>query len=258
MYDQNRVDCLETTEILSAELDGEAGEEEWLAAEAHLDGCADCRQRYEAMTAITRSVRLLPAEPGPDVTASVLPAWQPRRLDRLRGRAGRRLRMVLRGMLALVAAVQLLVALLQLTGMGVSVHTGPAFRGTMPHISHETGAWNAAIAVALGWVALRAHHATAHLPVLLSFACVLFGLSGFDLVLDNVSTARVASHLPILLGVLLVAGLAVLRSEESGPDIPQARRPEQSTDIDGDEAPEPVVLRRRRSAPPSARHRESA
>ncbi|MDR7303696.1 zf-HC2 domain-containing protein [Haloactinomyces albus] len=258
MYDRNRVDCVETTETLSAELDGEASEEERLAAEAHLGGCADCRQHYEAMAAITRSARLLPVEPGPDVTASVLPAWQPRLLDRLRGRAGRRLRLMLRGMLALVAAVQLLVALLQVTGTGVSVHANPAPGGTMPHISHETGAWNAAIAVALGWVALRAQHAAAHLPLLFSFACVLFGLSGFDLVLGNVSTARVASHLPILFGVLLVAGLAVLRSEESGPDTPRAKRPEHAVDVGGDEAPEPVTRRWDGSAPPSARHRESA
>lgn len=218
------MDCTTTTEILSAELDGEAGHRERLAAEAHLDACADCRRYYEDLTTVTRAVRVMPVEAGPDVTEAVLPAWRPRLRDRLRGPSGHRIRLVLRGLLAVVALVQLVVGLAQITGLGVDVYSHTV-GSPMPHVDHETGAWNAAIAVALGWVAVRARHAGAHLPVLASFGCLLTGLCTLDLVLGYVSPARVVSHLPVLLGLLLVAGLAALREEGYRPGAPLAGSP---------------------------------
>ncbi|WP_182545948.1 zf-HC2 domain-containing protein [Halosaccharopolyspora lacisalsi] len=254
MGDEHRVDCTTTAEILSAELDGEAGERERSAAEAHLESCASCRDHYGDMMTITRAVRVMPVESGPDVTEVVLPAWRPRWRDRVRGPAGDRLRRVLRGLLGVVALVQLWVAFAQVTGFGVDVYPGSA-GAPMSHVDHETGAWNAAIAVALGWIAFRARYAAAHLPVLASFGCLLTGLCVWDLVLGQVSIARVVSHLPVLLGLLLVTGLAAVRDERGRPDTPTAGRPEspeQAVETDGSAAVSGSA-----PAPPAA-YRETA
>lgn len=254
--DVHGVDCARTVEILSAAMDGEATDSEHQAAEAHLDECVDCRDRQRAMLAVTRAVRVTPAEPSPDVVASVLPAWRPRLLDRLRGHRGRPVRTVLRALLGAVALVQLVVAVRLLTGNGAHVHVDPVAGMPMPHVNHETGAWNAAVAVALGWVAVRARHARAHLPVLLSFGGVLAGISVFDLVLGNVTPARIATHVPVLVGLLLVAGLAVVRDEERRPGAPVAGEPGEPERAEVGDVGSPPVERRRPS-PPAAQRRSA-
>lgn len=255
--DKHRVNCATTTEVLSAGLDGEAGETERLAAEEHLAGCADCRRWYAEVTTLTRSVRVMPVDSGPDVTEVVLPAWRPRRRDRLRGRAGRRLRGTLRALLAAVALVQFGMAVLQITGAGVDVYGNPVPGAPMPHVDHETGAWNAAVAVAMAWVAARARHAAAHLPVLVSFGCVLAGLCLLDLGAGQVGVARVLSHLPVLLGILLVAGLAALHSEQVRPGSPSAGHTEPAG-VPGDRHGAVSPLTSAGPAPPPVAHRRSA
>ncbi|SDQ91695.1 Predicted anti-sigma-YlaC factor YlaD, contains Zn-finger domain [Actinopolyspora saharensis] len=227
------MDCVTSVEILSAELDGAATAEERRRARLHLDGCASCRDWYREATALTRAVRVMPAEPGPDVTEAVLPALRPSRLDRLRGAEGRPLRLGVRWLLVLVALLQLGTAVLYLTGAEVRVLPGAA-HDTVAHVDHETGAWNAALAVALLWVALRSRHAAAQLPVLASFTAALGGLCLLDLLTDRVGLARVLSHVPVLLGLALVAVLAVLRGPEGFPGTPEAGHAGAAPDEDGE------------------------
>ncbi|GAB3551616.1 hypothetical protein GCM10027444_22550 [Actinopolyspora lacussalsi] len=251
------MDCVTSVEILSAELDGAATEEQRRLVRQHLAGCAECERRRAGFDELHRAVRIMPAEPGPDVTGAVLPALRPRSLDRLRGAAGRRPRTALRWLLALVAAVQLGVALLQLTGVGVRV--GDGARSTMPHIDHETGAWNAAVAVALAWVALRARHAAAHLPVLASFTGVLGALCLVDLVTGRVGPERVISHLPVLLGLVLVAVLALLHGSDRVP-ASGSRSPGEGAERGVAEHTTTSALDggRTESSPPPVAYRESA
>ncbi|WP_192827176.1 zf-HC2 domain-containing protein [Actinopolyspora erythraea] len=246
-----------SVEILSAELDGATTEEESRRARRHLEGCAECRLRHDRFRALHRAVRVMPAESGPDVTDAVLPALRPRRLDRLRGEAGGRARVLLRWALALVAVLQLAVALLQLTGVEIRVGAETA-RTTMPHIDHETGAWNAAVAVGLAWVALRARHAAAHLPVLASFTGVLGALCLLDLLTGRVGFERVVSHLPVLLGLVLVAVLALLNGPHGTPA--PAARASSDTGPGAGEVPEPAEaeVEPLRSSPPPVARRESA
>ncbi|PRW63724.1 hypothetical protein CEP50_08915 [Actinopolyspora mortivallis] len=218
------MDCVTSVEILSAELDDAATEQESGSAHRHLRGCASCRDWYREATALTRAVRVMPAESGPDVTEAVLPALRPRTLDRLRGARGEPLRVVLRCLLVAVALVQLGLGVLQLTGLGVRVLPGGTAE-TVPHVDHETGSWNTALAVALLWVALRARHAVALLPMLGSFTGVLGGLCLLDLFSERVGVGRVLSHTPVLLGLVLVAALAVLREPEGFPGRPLAAAP---------------------------------
>ncbi|MGJ7908580.1 zf-HC2 domain-containing protein [Actinopolyspora sp. H202] len=247
-----------SVEILSAELDGAATEEQRRLVRQHLAGCAACERRRAGFDELHRAVRIMPAEPGPDVTGAVLPALRPRLLDRLRGEAGRRPRTALRWLLALVAVVQLGVALLQLTGVGIRVGAETA-RSTMPHLDHETGAWNAAVAVALAWVALRARHAAAHLPVLASFTGVLAAMCLVDLVAGRVGPERVISHLPVLLGLVLVAVLALLHGSDGVPAT-RSRAPGEGVEreVAEDIATSALGEGTGESTPPPVAQRESA
>jgi predicted anti-sigma-YlaC factor YlaD len=70
------------------------------------------------------------------------------------------------------------------------------------HIEHEAVAFNFAVGVALLWVAARPVKARTQLPVLLSFAAVLTVLSIVDIIGGGVGWYRLASHFPLLLGVV--------------------------------------------------------
>ena len=63
--------CLEA---VSAGLDGEATPAERAAADRHLGECAECRDAAEHYAAVTRRVRLRPAQAPPDLVERVLAA----------------------------------------------------------------------------------------------------------------------------------------------------------------------------------------
>jgi predicted anti-sigma-YlaC factor YlaD len=186
------MDCATAREAISATLDGEDPGVEPDALEAHLDGCPACAAWQHEAAAVTRLARLEPAGPAPDVTEGALAGFSvptpPRRIDWPRWA------------LVFAALSQFSIVVSQLflpqpMGNGMSVEPGS-------HLEHEAAAFNFAVAVALLWVAARPRRARSQLPVLLSFAALLIGLSLFDVVQGHVGWYRLASHLPMLLGVL--------------------------------------------------------
>lgn len=63
------VECERVGELLSAELDGELAADGATAIEAHLSGCAACREERERLAQVRSLVRSLPARRAPD------PVW---------------------------------------------------------------------------------------------------------------------------------------------------------------------------------------
>jgi len=59
------VSCQKYIELVSAHLDGEATEQERKDLEAHVDDCADCRQRLQAARALKHAVAGLPGRQAP-------------------------------------------------------------------------------------------------------------------------------------------------------------------------------------------------
>ncbi|MBN9797816.1 hypothetical protein DMP15_11120 [Pseudonocardia sp. UM4_GMWB1] len=74
VYDSDGMDCQGYREVLSARLDGEAGDDERAAAEDHLAGCASCRAFADGADRLGRLARVGPADPLPDLTDRVLAA----------------------------------------------------------------------------------------------------------------------------------------------------------------------------------------
>lgn len=191
--------CEQFREAASARLDGEPPPIPGAALDAHLAGCAGCAGWYAAAGRVTRLARIAPAEPVPDLTAAVLAAIGPVRRRLAPGE------LLVRGGLALLAVAQLVLAWPALTGYDPMTHS--------PHSAHELGAWNAALAVAAAWTALRPRHASGLLPLLGAAAAVLTVTSVADLRSGHVESSRVSTHVLVWCAVALVAALAYVRKD---------------------------------------------
>ena len=117
MTDDVRVDCSTCREALSARFDGEDEGMPATEVNAHLETCADCQAWHEAATALTRTLRVRPATPVPDLTAEILDAAPP-----ITPPAPRR--WLPRTLLGGVAVAQLTLGLAQVLGTGTSAHGG--------------------------------------------------------------------------------------------------------------------------------------
>lgn len=246
-------DCLRCREVVSADLDGEAGADEREHAAAHLERCAACRTWQDRAAAVSRRARTATA-PGPDLVAVALahaPAPRPRLLQpAILARTG----------LGVIGLGQFLLGLVALLGAATHIaghdatHTadpaGASVLGAgMAHVAHEAAAWNLALGAAFLVGALRPRHLAGLLPVLGFFIALLAVLSGIDLVGGRVDGARVVSHLLLVAGFAL--GVAVVRA---GPYPRRGPSPGGRAGVAGPEAEpvptvEPATRRLDESAP---------
>lgn len=188
------VTCERYREAASARLDGEPLQLSAAALDHHLDSCPDCAAWLRTAERLGRSLRVTGQTP-PDLSAAiladvVLPAARI-------GRYRRRLRF---GLLVL-GFVQWALSLPALFGDGVGMHMGV-------HVSHESAAWNLALGAAFLAVAIKPARASGTLPILATFVIVLSALSVSDMASGQVDAARLASHLGVVIGLLLVALVA--------------------------------------------------
>lgn len=160
--------------------------------DAHIAGCAACAAWQHEAAAVTRLVRIEKASETPDfaqdAAARFAPPKQPGPVDWPRWAL----------VFAAVSQFSIVVAQLFLPQpMTAGMTIQPS-----SHIEHEAVAFNFAVGVALLWVAARPKKARTQLPVLLSFTLVLAALSIVDLIGGGVGWYRLASHLPLVLGVV--------------------------------------------------------
>ncbi|WP_332553116.1 zf-HC2 domain-containing protein [Actinosynnema pretiosum] len=179
--------CETCREALSARMDGEVEHVAAAEVDAHLAGCAECARWQARAQALTRALRVRPAEASPDLVGSVLADAPPRRVA-VWQRTG----------LAGVALVQLWLGLAQLLGGGADGHAGSG------HLFTESAAWNLALGVGLLVAALREARVGALLPALGGFVAVLAAFSAYDLATGVATLERVATHLPAVAGLVLL------------------------------------------------------
>ncbi|MCV2490806.1 zf-HC2 domain-containing protein [Geodermatophilus sp. YIM 151500] len=193
--------CPDIREAVSARLDGEAPGIPAADLDGHLAACPGCAAWAEAAAALTRRARLAPAPAVPDLTARVLGAL-PRQLPG--ARAAARSRLVTAGLRLALLAVGVAQA-----GLAWPALTSGAGSMSAPvHLAHETGAWNAALAVAFLAVAAVPRWAAGSLPFLGAFSVLLAAHTVADLAAGHVHAERALVHLLLLVGVLLVSLVA--------------------------------------------------
>ena len=181
------IDCVSMSEVLSACSVGDATGVEFARAEAHVAACSSCRRFAADMAWIVRLVRIRPAEPVPNLVASVTARARPARL----GGGG-----WLRPALAWVAVVILVQSLPALIFGETS--------GTSPHLARHLGAFGAALAIGFAYAAWKPHRAFGLLP----FTAALVATTTVSIVADIVTGSR--TPLAELIHITELAGLALL------------------------------------------------
>jgi predicted anti-sigma-YlaC factor YlaD len=199
---------------LSARLDGEVTDLPITHLDAHVDGCAACRNWLAAAERVTRQVRVR-AVGVPDLTGRILAAVaDERRAEQAeRAAAARGTRQILRVAVGIAAAVQLLLALPVLLGVGVD-----------PHASREMASFDIALAVGFALAAWRPERARAFVPVAFVLAACLAVTSGLDVADGATHLAHEVGHLAALVqaGLLWALGRRSVQSDRTRSTQPAA------------------------------------
>jgi predicted anti-sigma-YlaC factor YlaD len=182
MTAHSAISCDQARLALSARLDGEPLGVPADRLGSHLDACPACADWLARAEQVTRLVRVQPARV-PDLTAGILAAVAADRevLDQARSAhakaaaarvaPGRQaLVRLLQAAVAAVAAMQLLVIMPVMLGIGADEHA-----------SHEVGAFEAAMAVAFLLTAFQPRLARAYTPIAIVLALCLAATSGLDI-----------------------------------------------------------------------------
>jgi predicted anti-sigma-YlaC factor YlaD len=200
------VDCDIAREALSAGLDGEDTGIAVGDLDVHLAGCQGCQAWYRHATGLNRGLYALTDDRPVDVVDAVLDQVVLRRRGRWR--------------LPLVIAL-LVVAVAQLSIAVCSLLTPLGMPMAMPmsqHMDHESAAFNLAFGVILLLVGLNTTRAATQVPVLASFVGVLAVASVFDLADGAVDWARLATHLPVVVGLVLTVAVGRLPKTRPNPE----------------------------------------
>lgn len=185
--------CERFREAVSARLDDEPLGVSASALEHHLASCPDCAGWADAAARATRLARL-DVRPVPDLSDAIAASVV------LPARRVLRRRYLLRIALLMAGLAQLAIGLPALAGdsigMAMSVHG-----------AHENAAWNLAVGIAFVAAALLPRRAAGLIPLLGTFLLVLGGLSVRDYVRGAVTADRLATHLAVLVGLVLLVAL---------------------------------------------------
>ncbi|MGH3623786.1 MAG: zf-HC2 domain-containing protein [Sciscionella sp.] len=237
--------CKTCREALSARIDGEPEPAE--AVDRHVASCSACRSWYARAEHLRRTMSMHPAPPVPDLTASILERTPAPTGERRSARIA----------LGAVAIAQLALATAQLLGAaeGMSIQQASGFM--VGHLTRESAAWNLAVGVGLMWAALRTRAAAGQLPLLTGFVLVLTAVSTADLFDGDVTVTRVLSHLPVVLGLLLLYVVYRQHRDDHRPVTGDARTPATDTSLaaEGPRAVADPPAHRRRTRRPASHYR---
>lgn len=203
--------CDEIRVALSARMDGEEPQVPVAHVDAHLRDCADCRAWRAQAEAITRAVRVQPADV-PDLTEKVLAAVAAEVGDAARRQqaaaAQRSRRQILRIAVAGAAIAQLLLAVpILVTELSV----------LDPHTSREMASFDAALAVGFLLAAYRPERAQAFVPVGFVLSVCLALTSVVDIVNSDATVMQELGHLVTVAQAVLLWALGRVDQRVTGP-----------------------------------------
>ena len=217
--------CDVAREALSARLDGERAQVLPQQVDAHLESCSRCRSWL--IGAAVQSRRLASVTPGngPDLVAKIMASIGEQSSGRHRWMRTLRSHYRRWGLIA-VGAFQVAIAAAQIGGIDfgmVSSHMHGAMSGE--HLMHESTAWLLALGLAMIAAGVWPITAVGVAAITGVYCVALLGYVIVDAVAGEVTATRVASHMPLLLGL----AFALLVARERG----GSRRPSAS-DVSGD------------------------
>jgi len=201
--------CDVAREALSARLDGERPQVLAQQVDAHLESCRSCRAWLIGAAVQTRRLASIEPGQGPDLVDKILASVGGGSADR-HGRWMRALRWRYRrwGLIG-VGVFQVALAAAQIGGMDfgmVSAHMHGAMSGE--HLMHESTAWLLALGLAMIAAGIWPVTAIGVAAITGVYSVALLSYVIVDAFNGEVTASRIASHMPLLLGLafaLLVA-----------------------------------------------------
>lgn len=191
------MECEIAREALSARMDGEHEPVPARRVDEHLAACPECREWQDQMTSQMQLLRGLIASDRTRVTAVADTVTPPAAAALPSNDTGIDW---VRGGLAAVGVVQIVLAVLQAVGVSIGVDVGHSMGG---HVVNESTAWSVALGVAMLVAAARPAAAMGLAVVGGVFTLVLAGYVVADGLTGAVGAVRMLSHLPALAGVVL-------------------------------------------------------
>lgn len=225
MSDYVGMRCEVVRETLSSLLDGEQQELPAQQVDAHLASCRSCRRWLVGAAAQARRLTDInsdtDADTGPDLAAQILAAAGVTSItaenadDSLWSRWGFR-----RPALIAVGVLQVAMAAIQIAGVDfgmVSAHGHGHGAATGAHLLHESTAWLLALGGAMIAAGIWPSVAAGVAAIAGVYALALGGYVALDAYHGQVTTARIASHLPVLIGLAFALLVARQRMGGAGP-----------------------------------------
>lgn len=220
MSDDVGMRCEVVRETLSALLDGEQQELPAQQVDAHLASCRSCRRWLVGAAAQARRLTTIESETGadagPDLAAQILAAAGVTSVTTEISAGGHWSQWGFRRpALIAVGVLQVVMALAQIFGVDfgmVSAHSHGAASGA--HLLHESTAWLLALGGAMIAAGVWPAVAVGVAAIAGVYAVVLGSYVAIDAYHGQVTAARIASHLPVLLG--LAFALLVARQRTGG------------------------------------------
>jgi RNA polymerase sigma-70 factor, ECF subfamily len=206
--------CDVAREALSARLDGERTEVLAQQVDAHLESCRGCRTWLIGAAAQTRRLATIEPGDGPDLVARIMASIDEDADARRGWMRAVRARYARWGLIA-VGAFQVAIAAAQIGGVSfgmVSHHMHGAMSGQ--HLLHESTAWLLALGAAMIAAGVWPAMATGVAAISGAYSLALMGYVTADALDGQVTATRVASHVPLLLG--LVFAVLVARERTGG------------------------------------------
>jgi len=209
--DAESMDCGAARELISAALDDEVDPRTIAHLEAHIDGCRGCRRWQSQAGDLRRSLTVAEVRSEPDLTGAILARAGVPDLG-----AGE----WVRALLASVSVVLLLANIPLLV-------TGSA-SGADAHVGRHLGAFGVALAIGLGYAAIRPERALGMLPSTAALGVTLFVTAVIDTATGSSSVVGEIRHLLEFGGILalwwisggrhrLAARLSAIRRPQPGP-----------------------------------------
>ncbi len=211
MRDDAGMRCEVAREALSARLDGERPQVLAQQIDAHLQSCRRCRTWLIGAAAQTRRFATVDAGQGPDLAGKIMAtagmASTPPHRRWLPPRPSGHWRWAL----IAVGVFQVAIAAAQISGIdfGIMPHHGHGAMMTGAHLLHESTAWLLALGLAMIAAGIWTGAAIGVAAIAGAYSLALVGYVTVDAWNGAVTAARIASHVPVLAG--LVFALLVAR-----------------------------------------------
>src|SRR3984957_5433208 len=232
MRDDAGMRCDVAREALSARLDGERPEVLAQQVDAHLDSCRGCRTWLISAAVQTRRLASIPPGEAPDLVDKILASISAEAQPQQRWMRVLRAHYRRWGLIA-VGLFQVAIAAAQISGINFGMVSAHHMHGAMSgeHLLHESTAWLLALGTAMIAAGIWPVTAIGVAAIAGAYSLALVGYVAADALSGEVTAARVASHVPVLLGLVFATLVATHRPGARG---------SQTSYVDADLPPHPT------------------